>query len=138
MVGKKLISCIKFPIPKSAPTSSSPSNYRPISLLSLVSKLLEKHIQPSFMISVSQTIVFLPSNLVSFPIALLFLHFFTLLTPFSLSLNPIPLSVVLSLIFAKLLILFLTNPYLIFWPLLISPFLYSTGFTPTFSTAPNV
>ena len=32
------------PIPKSAPTSSSPSNYRPISLLSLVSKLLEKHI----------------------------------------------------------------------------------------------
>ena len=33
------------PIPKSSPTSSSPSNYRPISLLSLVSKLLEKHIQ---------------------------------------------------------------------------------------------
>ena len=32
------------PIPMSAPTSSSPSNYRPISLLSLVSKLLEKHI----------------------------------------------------------------------------------------------
>ena len=32
------------PIPKSAPTSSSPSNYRPISLLSLISKLLEKHI----------------------------------------------------------------------------------------------
>ena len=32
------------PIPKSSPTSSSPSNYRPISLLSLVSKLLEKHI----------------------------------------------------------------------------------------------
>ena len=36
------------------------------------------------MISVFQTILFLPSNLVSFPIALLFLHFFTLLTPFSL------------------------------------------------------
>ena len=32
------------PIPKSSPTSSSPSKYRPISLLSLVSKLLEKHI----------------------------------------------------------------------------------------------
>ena len=32
------------PIPKSSPTSSSLSNYRQISLLSLVSKLLEKHI----------------------------------------------------------------------------------------------
>ena len=32
------------PIPKSSPPSSSPSNYRPISLLSLVNKLLEKHI----------------------------------------------------------------------------------------------
>uniref|UniRef100_A0A1X7T9M2 Reverse transcriptase domain-containing protein n=1 Tax=Amphimedon queenslandica TaxID=400682 RepID=A0A1X7T9M2_AMPQE len=32
------------PIPKTSPPSSSPSNYRPISLLSLVSKLLEKHV----------------------------------------------------------------------------------------------
>ena len=32
------------PIPKTSPASSSPSNYRPISLLCLVSKLLEKHI----------------------------------------------------------------------------------------------
>ena len=32
------------PIPKSSPPSSSPSNYLPISLLSLVNKLLEKHI----------------------------------------------------------------------------------------------
>ena len=32
------------PIPKSSPPSNSPSNYRPISLLCLISKLLEKHI----------------------------------------------------------------------------------------------
>ena len=31
------------PIPKSSPASSSASNYRPISLLNLISKLLEKH-----------------------------------------------------------------------------------------------
>ena len=33
-----------IPIPKAIPPSSSPSDYRPISLLSLVSKLLERHI----------------------------------------------------------------------------------------------
>ena len=32
------------PIPKSSPLSTSPSDFRPISLLSLVSKLLEKHV----------------------------------------------------------------------------------------------
>ena len=32
------------PIPKSSPPSSSPSDYRPISLLSVISKLLERHI----------------------------------------------------------------------------------------------
>ena len=32
------------PIPKTSPPSASPSDYRPISLLSLVSKLLEKHV----------------------------------------------------------------------------------------------
>ena len=32
------------PIPKSSPPSTSPSDFRPISLLSLVSKLLEKHV----------------------------------------------------------------------------------------------
>ena len=32
------------PVPKSSPPSDSPSNYRPISLLYLISKLLEKHI----------------------------------------------------------------------------------------------
>ena len=32
------------PVPKSSPPSDSPSNYRPISLLCLISKLLEKHI----------------------------------------------------------------------------------------------
>ena len=42
---------------------------------------------PSFTISVSQTILFLLSNLVSFPIVLLFLHFFSLLTPSLLYLN---------------------------------------------------
>ena len=35
---------IVVPIPKTSPPSDSPSDYRPISLLSLVSKLLEKHI----------------------------------------------------------------------------------------------
>ena len=35
---------IVVPIPKTSPPSSAPSDYRPISLLSLVSKLLEKHI----------------------------------------------------------------------------------------------
>ena len=35
---------IIVPIPKTSPPSSSPSDYRPISLLSLISKLLEKHI----------------------------------------------------------------------------------------------
>ena len=33
-----------YPIPKTSPPSSSPSEYHPISLLSIVSKLLEKHI----------------------------------------------------------------------------------------------
>ena len=74
----------------------------------------------------------------SFPIVLLFLHFFSLLTPSFLYLNPIPLSVVPFLISAKLLILFLTYLSLISWHLLISPLLFPTGFTPTFSTAPNV
>ena len=32
------------PIPKTKPASNNSSNYRPISLLSIVSKLLEKHI----------------------------------------------------------------------------------------------
>ena len=35
---------IVVPIPQTSPPSDSPSDYRPISLLSLVSKLLEKHI----------------------------------------------------------------------------------------------
>ena len=35
---------IIVPIPKTSPPSSSPSDYRPISLLSLISKLLEKHV----------------------------------------------------------------------------------------------
>ena len=35
---------IVVPIPKTSPSSDSPSDYRPISLFSLVSKLLEKHI----------------------------------------------------------------------------------------------
>ena len=35
---------IIVPIPKFSPPSDSPTNYRPISLLSIVSKLLEKHV----------------------------------------------------------------------------------------------
>ena len=37
-------SSLVVPIPKISPASSSPSDYRPISLLSLISKMLEKHI----------------------------------------------------------------------------------------------
>ena len=33
-----------IPIPKTSPPSNSPNNFRPISLLSIISKLLEKHI----------------------------------------------------------------------------------------------
>ena len=39
----QVATCV-VPIPKCSPPSSSPSNFRPISLLSLVSKLLEKHV----------------------------------------------------------------------------------------------
>ena len=37
------ISCV-IPIPKTSPPSSAPTDFRPISLLNLISKLLEKHI----------------------------------------------------------------------------------------------
>ena len=42
--GLDLKSSFIVPVPKSSPPSDSPSNYRPISLLCLISKLLEKHI----------------------------------------------------------------------------------------------
>ena len=50
------------PIPKSSPPSSFPGDYRPISLLSLVSKLLEKHIYSIILDSLISNSFFSPSQ----------------------------------------------------------------------------
>ena len=84
---------------------SSTSDFRPLSLLCIVSKLLERHIHNYlFVITI---ILFLIVNLVFALVFLLNLLFFLLLTPGFLFLTLINLSV-LSLIYVKLLILFPT------------------------------
>ena len=126
------------PIPKSAPTASSPSNYRPISLLSLVSKLLEKHIHTllyDFCIS---------NNLIS-PFQFGFLPYRSTISALLYSTHTIfsfleSYSSVCGA-FLDLRKAFDSVPHQPLLDLLASsnlPFLYSTGFTPTFSTAPNV
>ena len=54
------------PIPKSSPPSTSPSDFCPISLLSLVSKLLEKHVHSILLDFCFQQDLISPCNLVSF------------------------------------------------------------------------
>ena len=57
------------PIPKSSPPSMSPSDFHPISLLSLVSKLLEKMFILYCWISAFNKILSPPCNFVSFLLA---------------------------------------------------------------------